>query len=213
MFTGLIEDVGTITAVVPQGNGKRLTIRSVLPVPEIKVGDSIAIDGVCLTAETFGSDTFDVVAGTETIRRTSLRDVAPGRKVHLERALRLGDRLDGHLVQGHVDGVGKVLRSYAVSESWVLWIEAPPSCGRYVAEKGSICLDGVSLTVNEVSGPTLRVNIVPHTAEVTLLGAKRPGDPINIEVDVIAKYVERLLGDGHDAGQDLLRKLGWSHGS
>lgn len=210
MFTGLIEDVGSIVGVTPQGNGARLRIRTAIPLAEVHKGDSIAVDGACLTAESWEGDTFEVVAGRETLERTSLRGVTPGRKVHLERAMKLGDRLDGHLVQGHVDGVGTVIRSYEARESWVIWVELPTELTRFVAEKGSICLDGVSLTVNEVSGATARVNIVPHTAAVTLLGARRTGDRMNVEVDVIAKYVERLLGPGAASGGGAawLRKLG-----
>lgn len=205
MFTGLVEDVGEIAAVRPQGAGWRLTIRSRLPVEEIRLGDSIAVDGACLTAEAFEDDGFVVVAGRETLEKTTLGTVRAGRRVHLERAMKLGDRLDGHIVQGHVDGVGRVLSSEESSESWVLWMHLDPSQMRFVAPKGSITLDGVSLTVNEVAGERFRVNVVPHTARVTRLASFRPGQAVNVEVDVLAKYVARLLAA--DEGPDLLTRL------
>lgn len=193
MFTGLVEDVGTLVRIQPQGSGRELAIRTRLPIPEIAVGDSIAVDGACLTAERFEADTFIAVAGAETLAHTTLGDARIGRSVHLERALRLGDRLGGHLVQGHVDGTGRVTSARQERESWVMWVELDPALIRFVAPKGSITLDGVSLTVNQVDGASLRVNIVPHTARVTRLGGLRAGDRLNVEVDVLAKYVERLL--------------------
>lgn len=202
MFTGLVEDVGTITRVSRRGSGKELAIRTLLPMAEIAVGDSVAVDGACLTAESFEGDQFIAVAATETLAHTTLGEAQPGRRVHLERALRLGDRLGGHLVQGHVDGVGRIRSARQERESWVMWIELDREIVRFVAPKGSITLDGVSLTVNEVDGHALRVNIVPHTATVTRLGSLRGGDRINVEVDVLAKYVERLLA-GRSEGLTL----------
>lgn len=196
MFTGLVEDVGTIVAVGPQGRGIELTIRTAIPMSEVALGDSIAVDGACLTVESMGPDRFVAVAGRETLERTTLRDARAGRQVHLERALRLGDRLGGHIVQGHVDGLGRVVRISEAQESVILWIEAPSEVVRYVAPKGSITVDGVSLTVNEVDEQRFRVNVVPHTARVTRLGRLTPGAAVNLEVDVLAKYVERLLGVG-----------------
>jgi len=194
MFTGLVEDVGTIVSVQPRGRGRALVIRTALPLSDVAIGDSIAVDGVCLTAEAIDADTFDAVAGRETLSRSTLIDARPGRRVHLERALALGDRLGGHLVQGHVDGLGRVRRVSDQQESWVVWIEVPAELRRYVANKGSITIDGVSLTVNELGDGAMRLNVVPHTARATRLGTLRPGDPVNLEVDVLAKYVERLLG-------------------
>lgn len=210
MFTGLVEDIGTLSSIRPSGAGVRLTIRSGLPLDEVKLGDSIAVDGACLTAEAFEDGGFVVVAGRETLVKTSLAGAKPGRRVHLERAMRVGDRLDGHIVQGHVDGVGTVLSMDERQESWVLWMRVPPDLTKFVAPKGSITLDGVSLTVNEVVGERCRVNIVPHTARVTRLATFRPGQRVNIEVDVLAKYVERLL-QSRDAPSllDTLRANGF----
>lgn len=205
MFTGLVEDVGEIVGVSPQGDGLRLRLRTRIPLGEVAIGDSIAVDGACLTAERLTGDVFEVVAGRETLDRTTLREARQGRKVHLERALRLGDRLGGHLVQGHVDGTGRVTRSFQASESWVLWIDVGP-LARYVVPKGSITIDGVSLTVNEVQGDTVRLNLIPHTVAVTRLGGLRVGDEVNLEADLIARYVERLLG-GHLGDSDLLSRL------
>ncbi len=194
MFTGLVEDVGTIVAVTPQGRGRALQIRTSIDLSEVEPGDSIAVDGVCLTAESTQADTFHAVAGRETLAHTTLAHARAGRQVHLERALALGDRLGGHLVQGHVDGRGRVVRVDDQQESWVIWVSIPEALARYVAQKGSLTVDGVSLTVNELASGHARLNIVPHTASVTRLGGLRAGDEVNLEVDVLAKYVERLLG-------------------
>lgn len=194
MFTGLIEDVGTVVGQVSAGDGRRMRIRTRIPLHEVAVGDSIAVFGACLTAERCEGDVFEAIAGRETLERTKLGGLTSGSRVHLERALRLGDRLGGHLVQGHVDGVGKVLRSFGARESWVLWVDVGHSLARYVVAKGSLAVDGVSLTINEVEGTTVRMNIIPHTTEVTLMAGLKPGDPVNLEVDLLAKYVERLLG-------------------
>jgi len=214
LFTGLVEDVGTLVAAQPQGHGLRLGIRTAIPVSEIAEGDSVAVDGVCLTAEAFFAGGFYAVAGRETLHRSTLGTAKIGRRLHLERALAVGDRLGGHLVQGHVDGLGKVLRSEDQQESWVLWLELAADTSRYVAAKGSLCVDGVSLTVNELDGDRVRLNVVPHTAKVTRLGSLRAGDAVNIEVDILAKYVERLLGSAGRSTSggltpDLLRRAGF----
>lgn len=204
MFTGLVEDVGTIGAVLPRGGGHELLVRTRIPMADCALGDSVAVDGACLTIDRFeGPDGFVAVAGRETVERTTLARARAGRRVHLERALKVGDRLGGHLVQGHVDGVARIRRIEDRRETWVLWVELPGALSRYVAPKGSLTVDGVSLTVNEVEGQTARVNIVPHTRRVTHLGDKRVGDEVNIEVDVLAKYVERLL-DASESGKGTL---------
>jgi len=200
MFTGLVEDNGEIVAIVPAQGGRALRIRTRIPLGEVAVGDSIAVDGVCLTVESTSGDTFTATAGRETLSRSSLAQVRAGRKVHLERALPIGGRLGGHLVQGHVDCAGTVVESRSDGESWVLWIDIPGAEARYVAAKGSICVDGISLTVNEIRDTRFRVNIVPHTAAVTHITRCAPGDRVNIEVDILAKYVERLLS-GREPGK------------
>ncbi|TNE92027.1 MAG: riboflavin synthase [Deltaproteobacteria bacterium] len=209
MFTGLVEDVGTIAAIRGAGGGKELLLRCPkLPLDECALGDSIAVDGACLTVDRFeGKDGFVAVAGRETLAHTTLADARVGQRVHLERALRLGDRLGGHLVQGHVDGVGRVTRVEDRQETWILWVHIPEELRRYVAPKGSLTLDGVSLTVNEIDDGAARLNIVPHTRRVTHLGEKRPGQGINLEVDVLAKYVERLLGAREPGKSTLLSAL------
>ena len=205
MFTGLVEDLGTIVEVRPRGNGLEIAIRTQIPLAEVAIGDSIAVNGVCLTTERCEGDRFVAVAGRETLQKTALGSVRTGERVHLERAMQLGGRLGGHLVQGHVDGIGRVERVEDAGESWVIWISVPPELARYIASKGSITIDGVSLTVNEVDGNRFRVNIVPHTLTVTRLGRMGPGAAVNLEVDVISKYVERLLGErsGHGPGLTL----------
>lgn len=194
MFTGLIEDVGTIVSVRPRGTGREIHIGTTIPLGEVALGDSVAVDGVCLTAEAFTAETMVMVAAKETIMVTTLAKARAGRRVHLERALRLGDRLGGHLVQGHVDGLGRIRSNSDGRGSRVIWVELPKELLRYVAPKGSICIDGASLTVNDVQDSAVRVNLVPHTLGATRFGSMRPGDSVNIEVDVLAKYVERLLG-------------------
>ena len=210
MFTGLVEDVGTVVHVTPRGAGRSLAIRTRIPLDEVRIGDSIAVNGACLTAEQCQGEVFTALAGRETLTRTTLGGLRAGETVHLERALKLGDRLGGHLVQGHVDGVGEVRRSVDAGESWILWVAVPEGLARYVAEKGSLCVDGVSLTVNELADGAVRLNLVPHTAASTRLGSLRAGAAVNLEVDIIAKYVERLMGgDRRALDVDTLRKWGY----
>ena len=193
MFTGLVEDTGSIAGISPEGGGRRLRLRTAIPLADVAIGDSIACNGVCLTVERTAGDIFEVVAGRETLAVTTVGGWKTGDAIHMERALAAGQRLGGHLVQGHVDGVGRVVRSEAAGESWIVWVDATDALARYIASKGSICIDGVSLTVNEVAGSTFRVNLVPHTTRVTHLGRLAAGDVVNLEVDVLARYVERML--------------------
>jgi riboflavin synthase len=195
VFTGLVEDVGTI-ARVERGQGTCLfEVRpSALPVEELATGDSIAVDGVCLTVTARGGGAFAVTAVDETLRRSTLGERSAGEPVHLERALRLGDRLGGHMVQGHVDGVGSIAERRAEGDNLELTVTAPPALLRYVVEKGSIAVDGVSLTVVRADDYAFAVALIPHTIAVTALGRKQVGGRVNLEVDMIAKYVERLLG-------------------
>ncbi|HZU71562.1 MAG TPA: riboflavin synthase [Acidimicrobiales bacterium] len=194
MFTGLVEEMGR----VQHRQGGRFRFASKVVAADAGVGDSIAVNGCCLTVVDRGPGWWEAEAVEETLARTSLATLAAGDPVNLERPLRLSDRLGGHLVQGHVDAVGEV-----VSPAPDLVVKAPGQVLRYVVEKGSIAVDGCSLTVVAVEEDRFRVAVIPHTAEVTTLGRRRPGDPVNLEVDVMAKYAEKLLaGIGRDPGRD-----------
>lgn len=201
MFTGIVEELGSVVAVEPETDAARLTLRGPRVVPGSAHGDSIAVNGVCLTVVSTTDDTFTADVMLETLQRSSLGVLQAGSVVNLERPVSLQARLGGHLVQGHVDAVGTIVRREP-SEHWeVVRISLPDAIARYVVEKGSITVDGVSLTVVEVrddpDGSWFSVSLIPTTLELTTLGRKGPGDPVNLEVDVIAKYVERLLA--HDA--------------
>jgi riboflavin synthase len=184
VFTGLVEELGSVASL----DGGRLRIHAQVVVDGARLGDSIAVNGCCLTVVAQGDGWWEADLSDETLGRTDLGSLAPGHPVNLERPVRLADRLGGHLVQGHVDGVGEV-----VDPAPDLRVRAPEALLRYVVEKGSITVDGVSLTVVRPLADGFTVALIPHTAEVTTLGAKRPGDPVNLEVDVMAKYAERLL--------------------
>lgn len=193
MFTGLVQDLGEVTRIDDTGDGVRLAVRSRLAA-ELSEGDSVSVNGVCLTAvgpcggELFGADVM-----RETLRRSSLAELAPGARVNLELPLRPSDRLGGHVVQGHVDGVGAVRAVRDDGFAKIVEIETDPALLRYVVQKGSIAVDGVSLTVSAVSDSAFSVSLIPETLERTTLGAAAPGRPVNLEVDVLAKYVERLI--------------------
>lgn len=196
MFTGLVDHLGTLVASRPTSGAGGRALRIDSRFTDFVLGESIACDGVCLTVERWSGSTFEVTAGDETLRLTTLGGLRPGRALHLERAMRVGDRLGGHLVQGHVDGVG-VVRSVTPGPVWTrVEIEVPAGLARYVAPKGSICVDGVSLTVNEVSDGggvhSFAVGLVPHTLAVTRLGTYQPGTEVNLETDLLARYLERL---------------------
>jgi riboflavin synthase len=193
VFTGLVADLGTVSGVEAGGDGRRLLIESDLT-GELAEGDSVAVNGVCLTATTISGRAFTADVMHETLRRSSLAGVAPGSRVNLELPLRAHDRLGGHFVQGHVDGVGSIAAVEEDGFARVVTIEAPPGLLRYVVEKGSIAVDGVSLTVASVTEDTFAVSLIPETLERTNLGAAAPGTPVNLEVDVLAKYVEKLVG-------------------
>ncbi|MEU6035090.1 riboflavin synthase [Actinomadura sp. NPDC047616] len=194
MFTGIVEELGEIVALEPAGDSARITIRGPLVTQDAVHGASIAVNGVCLTVVEVKDDAFTADAVKETLDRSSLGALGPGSRVNLERPVRLSDRLGGHLVQGHVDGVGRLI-SREPGERWdVVTFSLPPELSRYVVDKGSITVDGVSLTVVEAGADRFSVALIPTTLELTTLGLKRPGDPVNLEVDVVAKYVERMLG-------------------
>jgi riboflavin synthase len=187
VFTGIVEELGQMASF----DGSRLRITATKVLDDIRLGDSIAVNGCCLTAVAMGDDWWEADVSRETLDRTSLRDVRPGDPLNLERSVKLQDRLGGHLVQGHVDAVGHVVEPVPD-----LRIRMPDHLLRYVVEKGSITVDGVSLTVVQPLPDGFTVAVIPHTSAVTSLGHKRPGDLVNIEVDVMAKYVERLLREG-----------------
>lgn len=194
MFTGIVESIGTIRDMQPKGGDMRLTIATgKLDMSDVALGDSIAVNGVCLTAVALDHGNFSADVSRETLSLTSLGHLARGSKVNLEKALTLQTRLGGHLVSGHVDGLGEVISRQDDARSVRFSIRAPAQLAKYIAAKGSITLDGVSLTVNKVEGSTFELNIVPHTLQETIIADYRSGTPVNLEVDVIARYLERLL--------------------
>jgi len=192
MFTGLVADLGTVTSVDATADGVRLAVSTALA-PEIHEGDSVSVNGVCLTATAIADGRFSADVMRETLRRSSLAEVAEGAEVNLELPLRAGDRLGGHVVQGHVDGVGTIAEVREDGFSRIVEISAPAETLRYVVEKGSIAVDGISLTVASVTDDSFSVALIPETLERTNLGAASPGQPVNLEVDVLAKYVEKLV--------------------
>jgi len=218
MFTGIIETLGSLRAVTHRGGDLRLNFACPgLDLSAARPGDSIAVNGVCLTAVTLDRDGFAADASRETMALTTLEHLAVGDPVNLETALKAGQPLGGHLVSGHVDGIGKVVSLHKDARSWRLEFEAPGELARYIARKGSICIDGVSLTVNEVEGSRFGVNIVPHTWEVTRISSYRVGTRVNLEVDQVARYLERLLQAGGAAAtglsEDSIRRAGYGQGS
>jgi riboflavin synthase len=200
VFTGLVADLGTVDAVDATPDGVRLAVRTALA-GELTSGDSVAVNGVCLTATAISGETFAADVMQETLRRSSLAEATGGTPVNLELPLRAGDRLGGHVVQGHVDGVGTVRDARDDGFARVVSIGAPADLLRYVVEKGSIAVDGISLTVVEVSDDWFSVSLIPETLERTNLGTAAAGQPVNLEVDVLAKYVEKLTSAQREAGR------------
>ena len=199
MFTGIIKAKGSIAAMQQQGGDVRMTVSSDgLPWNDFEIGESISVNGVCLTAVALHDNGFDTDVSVETLDVTALGDLTTGSNVNLEPALGVGERLGGHLVSGHVDCVGSVTSRSADARSIRLAIEIPAEYSRYIAKKGSVCVDGVSLTINEVSGNTFESNIIPHTADTTIIGGYAVGTAVNVEVDMLARYIERLLGKDDD---------------
>lgn len=212
MFTGIVMDVGRCERVQGSGAGQRLTVGTGLATDDFELGESVAVNGVCLTVVSFGSGRFEADVSPETLRRSTLGGLRPGHSVNLERALRPIDRLGGHFVLGHVDATGKVSSVRTDAEFRVLTFDVPGEVLRYVVEKGSIAVDGVSLTVSALSGTSFSVAAIPHTLERTTLIGRRAGDRVNIEVDVLGKYVEKLLGKrsaGEGVTVDLLARSGF----
>lgn len=214
MFTGLIEDIGKVVRLERTGSRARLVASCVLPLEEISIGDSVAVNGACLTVVEKGTGSISFDVSPETVIRTTLGGLRPGASVNLERALRLGDRLGGHLVSGHVDCIAVISGSREDSSNRIITFRIPEKYSRYLIEKGSVTIDGISLTVNEIEGDVFSVNIIPHTAQQTTLHLKRKGDEVNIETDLIGKYIERLLGTAKEKARngvsmELLAKNGF----
>lgn len=200
MFTGIIQSVGTVESITANGVDKRVTVATAkIPTTSISLGDSIAVNGVCLTAVSIDDHSFTADVSAETIKLTTFRELASGSKVNLELALTPHSRLGGHMVSGHVDGIGRINNIRADGVSKRVEFELEQSLARYVARKGSICINGVSLTVNEVDGNRFTVNLVPHTMQETTLNNLREGREVNLEVDLIARYLERLLTGSTDS--------------
>lgn len=191
MFTGIVTDIGTVTAREARGD-TRFRIRTAYDTASIAIGASIACSGVCLTVVQKGEDWFTVDVSAETLSRTGLGNWREGSRINLERSLRVGDELGGHIVSGHVDGVGEVTMMKPEGDSLRIEIRAPDALAAFIAEKGSITVDGVSLTVNSVEGARFGVNLIPHTQQVTTLGSLKAGDRVNLEIDTLARYVARL---------------------
>ncbi len=193
MFTGIVEGIGTITGIRPAGAGSRVSVSADFALDQTRIGESISVSGACLTAISVSKSRFDADVSAETLQKTTLGHAKVGRRVNLERALRLSDRLGGHLVTGHVDGVGTVAEKISDGHALRLTIRVTSDLLRYIVAKGSIAVDGVSLTVNGCLENSFDVSVIPHTAGVTTIGLKNAGDPVNVETDMIGKYVHRLI--------------------
>jgi riboflavin synthase len=204
VFTGIVQTIGRVRAVKAVGRAKRFTITAKLR--SLALGESVAVNGACMTVAAKGRGSFHIDVSVESLRRTALGTLRAGSPVNLERSLALADRLGGHLVQGHVDGVGRVIAIEPEANGWRFSFEVPAGVARYLVEKGSIAVDGVSLTVAGLRGRRFQVAVIPYTARHTTLGARKPGDAVNLEADVLAKYVEKLLGDTLGAREGGRRK-------
>lgn len=213
MFTGIIEELGVVEAIDARPDGARLRLRCKTVIEDASIGASIAVNGVCLTATELFPNGFAADAAAETLRRSTLGQLKRGDQVNLERPLAAAGRLGGHIVQGHVDGVGEIVGVEQLrGGDWWLKVRVPEALTRYTAEKGSIAIDGISLTVAALSGDVVSVSVIPHTYANTVLKLRRPGDRVNIECDILAKYVERLLGGRPGSGgltEDKLREWGY----
>ncbi len=193
MFTGIIESFGAIRQIKSSGEGRVLHIGCDLDLAETRLGDSIAVNGACLTAVSLEQNGFSVDMAPETVDRTTFKDLTPGARVNIERALKLSGRLDGHLVSGHIDGTGIISTIKRKSNAVIICVEVDPSLASDMIEKGSIAIDGISLTINRCSKNDFEVSIIPHTADITTIGLKKAGDKVNIETDMIGKYVKKIL--------------------
>ncbi len=193
MFTGIIEGLGTIAKIRPSDRGKRLLIDADFPLDQTKIGDSIAISGVCVTVIIIAGKRFEIDISPETIAKTTFGTAKIGDRVNLERALRLSDRIDGHLVSGHIDGIGTIKDKKRTGNAIIVVIDVPEFLSRYMIMKGSVAVDGISLTINNRARDCFDVSIIPHTAKMTTIGLKKAGDYINIETDMIGKYIENFI--------------------
>ncbi len=212
MFTGLVEDCGSIKNIVRTATSAVVTLNTALPTDSLTKGDSIAVNGVCLTVVATGSDSFSADISPETFSCTTLETLQSGSRVNLERALRVGDRLGGHIVTGHVDSIGSIRQISPAQNAILIDIEVPSETGRYLIEKGSVAVDGISLTINSVAGNVFQLSIIPHTLSVTTLKDLRPGSQVNIETDIIGKYVERLMSSKPEKQSALTSELLAKHG-
>ena len=218
VFTGIIESFGTIKRMESAGEGKRLVIGCDLDLGESKIGDSIAVNGACLTAVTLGKNEFSVDMAPETVSRTTFSAAGPGSRVNIERAMKLSSRVDGHLVSGHIDGTGTVSAIQRKSNAIIITVQVPEELAADMIEKGSVAIEGISLTINRCSDTDFDVSIIPHTAAITTIGLKKVGDKVNIETDMLGKYVRKILTGkapsgktGENSGVDmaLLAKNGF----
>lgn len=217
MFTGLIEGIGKVKELSRFGEDLSITISPLFDMPDIRIGESISVDGVCLTVTRLGQGSFRLDVSSETLSTSTLTETKVGDEVNLERALRVTDRLGGHLVSGHVDGVGRILKREQRQRSWVLWFGVEENLLRYIIEKGSVAVDGISLTVNRCDDHGFEVNVIPQTGKETGILKKKVGDPVNIETDLIGKYVEKFFLKGDVShmkkasliDEKLLRKYGF----
>jgi riboflavin synthase len=206
MFTGIIEGQGNIAAIRSSGQGNRVTIEAGFSLDQTKVGDSISVNGACLTAVKIEDRRFEVDVSPETLKTTIFDQAKVGDRVNLERAMRFSDRIDGHLVSGHVDGTGILKQREILGNAIIVTIEAAESLTRYMIAKGSVALDGISLTINSSNADSFSISIIPHTAKLTTIGTKNRGDRVNIETDMIGKYVERFLSGVSQTGKDQILK-------
>ena len=214
MFTGIIEGLGTITAARPSGSGRRLVLTSDFDLTGTKIGDSLAVNGACLTAVQLAGRRFEVDVSPESLAKTALGAARAGERVNLERALRLSDRIDGHLVSGHIDGTGTIDDRQTAGNAILVTVAVPEALTRYMIVKGSVAVDGVSLTINAVEPARFTVSVIPYTSHLTTIGLKKTGDAVNIETDMIGKYVEKFITSKPESpssgvSMDLLAKTGY----
>ena len=202
MFTGLVAELGTVTELKLLKQSYNITVKAQKVLENLKIGDSIAVNGACLTVVKISGSAFTADIMPETVKLTNLRNLKSGDKVNLERTLKLSDGLDGHIVSGHVEGIGVIMSKKAQGIAEIVTVKTPPQLLKYIIKKGSIAIDGISLTVTEVTGSSFSVSLIPHTAKETTLGFKKPGDEVNLETDIIGKYVEHLLNFKTSAGAE-----------